>query len=163
MMLLAAETAAPGWAHLVGLMIAATIAFLGVWTHRWWMDYRGLSPTPPEGHEIDVTPGETVVSDDDDTDLDTTDDTDWEGRRIVTLADGSRVVRYRHHALDVADDEIDVDLEDEEKETREETADRLVRGGGNYADWVREIMNTHDVSESTAKRDIERARDRIDA
>jgi hypothetical protein len=164
-MLLAAETADPGWAHLVGLMIAATIAFLGVWTHRWWMDYRGLSPTPPEDGEIDVTPGETVVSDDDDTDLDTTDDTDWEGRRIITMADGSRVVRYQHHAVDVADAAIDVDPEgDPEEETREEMADRLLplieAERCRYSDAVRELMGAFNIGEATAKRAIRDARER---
>jgi hypothetical protein len=161
-MLLAAETADPGWAHLVGLMIAAAIAFVGVWTHRWWMDYRGLSPTPPEDGEIDVTPGETVVSDDDDTDLDTTDDTLPEGR--YRMADGSILVRAWRppHAGDI-DLELDEPDGTEDEETREETAERLVAGGGSYADWVREIMNAHDVSEATAKRAIRDARDRLDA
>lgn len=158
-MLLAAETADPGWAHLVGLMIASVIAFLGVWTHRWWMDYRDPSPTPPEDDETDVTPGETYDLTPDDTTDDTEADTGWWGRRI-RLADGSMMVR-QPDALDVADDEIDVDLGDEE--TREEMADRLVAGGGSYADWVREIMGAFDVSEATAKRAIRDARDRIDA
>jgi len=39
-------------------------------------------------------------------------------------------------------------------------ADRLVREGGSYADWVREILNWHNVAESTAKRDIKQARER---
>jgi hypothetical protein len=161
-MLLAAETADPGWAHLVGLMIAATIAFLGVWTHRWWMDYRGLSPTPPGGDDTDVTPGETVVSDDDDTDPDTFDDTLPDGR--YRMMDGSILVRAWRppHTGDI---DLDLDEPDglEDEETREEMADRLVGGGGSYADWVREIMNAHDVSEATAKRAIRDARDRLDA
>jgi hypothetical protein len=159
-MLLAVEAATGrGWGHLVGLAIGTVIAVLAYGTVQWWREYRGLSPTPPDGDEIDVTPGETGDLTPDDTTDDTEADTGWWGRRI-RLADGSIVVR-QPHAPDVTDDEIDVDLEEEE--TREETADRLVAGGGSYADWVREIMNTHDVSESTAKRDIERARDRIDA
>jgi hypothetical protein len=164
-MLLAAETQDPGWAHLVGLMIASAIAFIGVWTHRWWMDYRGHSPTPPDGDEIDVTPGET----DDLTPDDTTDDTDrkqWWWRERVPQPDGSILVRPWHgHAADspVEDDEIDLDLEGGEEETREEMADRLVAGRGNYADWVREIMNAFNVSEATAKRAIRDARERIDA
>jgi hypothetical protein len=163
-MLLAVEAATGrGWGHLVGLAIGTVIAVLAYGTVQWWRDYRGLSPTPPDEDETDVTPGETVVSDDDDTDLDTADDTDWEGRRIITTADGSRVVRYRHHALDVADDGLEDEEVEEGEETRDEMADRLVAGRGNYADWVRELMGAFDISEATAKRAIRDARDRIDA
>jgi hypothetical protein len=159
-MLLAVEAATGrGWGHLVGLAIGTVIAVLAYGTVQWWRDYRGLSPTPPDEDETDVTPGETDDLTPDDTIGDTTPDTGWWGQRI-RLADGSIVVR-QPHALDVADDDIDVDLEDEE--TREEMADRLVAGGGSYADWVREIMGAFDVSEATAKRAIRDARDRIDA
>lgn len=156
-MLLAADAAAPGWAHLVGLLIAAAIAVLGIGTHQWRLSLQDPSPTPPQDGEEDVTPGETYDPDTDDTTRDTADDTGWWGQR-VRLPDGSTVVR-QHRALDDVVDEPD----DEDEETREEMADRLVREGGAYTGWVRELMGAHDVSESTAKIEIRKARQRIGA
>jgi hypothetical protein len=159
-MLLAAEAASPGWAHLVGLGVAVTIAVVAISLHQWWDERFGPSPTPPDDDDIDVTPGETQVSDDDDTDFDTDDDTLPEGR--YRLTDGSILVRaWQPPRSDV---DVDLELDDpDEDETREEMADRLVAGGGSYADWVREIMGAFDVSEATAKRAIRDARDRVDA
>jgi hypothetical protein len=162
-MLLAVEAATGrGWGHLVGLAIGTVIAVLAYGTVQWWREYRGLSPTPPDVDEIDVTPGEPVVSDDDDTGLDTFDDTLPDGRYRMT--DGSILVRAWRppHAGDI---DLDLDEPDglEDEETREEMADRLVVGGGSYADWVRELMGAFDISEATAKRAIRDARDRIDA
>jgi hypothetical protein len=151
----AVEAAPAGWAHLVGLLIAAGIAVLAVGTHQWRMSLRDPSPPPLEGPDTDVTPGETWVSDDDDTGLDTVDDTLPEGR--YRMPDGSILVRRWQPPAD-----IDLDLDDEgEDETREEMTDRLVAGGGSYADWVREIMGAFDVSEATAKRAVRDARERI--
>ncbi len=154
-MLLAVAAESGSWAHLIGLLAAAAVAFVAVGTHQWWMHYRDPSPTPPDGADIDVTPGETDDLTPDDTGGDTAPDTGWWGRR-VRLPDGSVVVRQPDAV--VADDDIDVGLEDEE--TREDMADRLVAGGGSYADWVREIMGAFDVSEATAKRAIREARER---
>lgn len=155
MLYAATEAAArPGLAHLGGLLAAIVFAALLIGAHQIVTGRVDHSPPPPDGDDTDMTPGETG----DLTPDDTTGDTGWWGRR-VRLPDGTLVVRQ--HAADVLDDEIDVDLEDEE--TREEMAERLVLGGGSYADWVREIMNAHDVSEATAKRAIRDARDRIDA
>jgi|GEM_PF-4179427 hypothetical protein len=149
----AVEAAPAGWAHLVGLLVAAGIAFLAVATHQWRMSLRDPSPPPLEGPDTDMTPGETGDLTLDDTD----DDTLPEGR--YRMPDGSILVRRWQPPAD-----IDLDLDDEgEDETREEMADRLVAGGGSYADWVREIMGAHDVSEATAKRAIREARDRADA
>lgn len=151
--MLAAEAAPAGWAHLVGLLAAAGIAFLAVATHQWRMSLRDPSPPPLEGPDTDVTPGETGDLTPDDTD----DDTLPEGR--YRMPDGSILVRRWQPP-----DDLDLDLDDvDEDETREEMADRLVAGGGSYADWVREIMGAHDVSEATAKRAIREARDRADA
>ena len=152
-----AEASGRGWAHLVALLIAAGVAVIVVSAHRHWDLIRNPSPTPPGGAEIDVTPGETDDLTPDDTGGDTAPDTGWWGRR-VRLPDGSVVVRQPDAV--VADDDIDVGLEDEE--TREDMADRLVAGGGSYADWVREIMGAFDVSEATAKRAIREARERAD-
>jgi len=149
----AVEAAPAGWAHLVGLLVAAGIAFLAVATHQWRMSLRDPSPPPLEGPDTDMTPGETGDLTLDDTD----DDTLPEGR--YRMPDGSILVRRWQPPAD-----IDLDLDDEgEDETREEMADRLVAGGGSYADWVREIMGAHDVSEATAKRAIRETRDRTDA
>lgn len=150
--MLAAEAAPAGWAHLVGLLIAAVIAFLAVATHQWRMGLRDPSPPPLEGPDTDMTPGETGDLTPDDTD----DDTLPEGR--YRMPDGSILVRQWRPPAD-----IDLDLDEGEDETREEMADRLVAEGGSYADWVREIMGAHDVSEATAKRAIREARDRADA
>lgn len=154
-MLLAVAAESGSWAHLIGLLAAVAVAVMGVGTHQWWMHYRDPSPTPPDDADIDVTPGETDDLTPDDTDGDTAPDTGWWGRR-VRLPDGSIVVRQPDAV--VADDDIDVDLEGEE--TREDMADRLVAGGGSYADWVRGIMGAFDVSEATAKRAIREARER---
>lgn len=148
--MLAADAAQPaGWAHLVALAVAILIAVLCVSGHQWWMGERDPSPTPPDEDGTDLTPGETG----DLTPDDTTDDTGWWGRRI-TLADGSRVVRYR------PDSDYDDEPNDDQEETRDEMADRLVASGGRYSDAVREIMNAYDCSESTAKRAIAAAQER---
>lgn len=156
--MLAADTAPAGWAHLVALVVGLLIAALGVGAHQWWMDGHP-SPTPLWSRPKALAPGETYDTDTDDTDFDTADDTELEGRRIITLPDGSRVVRYVSYA---ADEELDE--EDEDSETREETADRLVQlieeERCRYSDAVSEIMNSFDVSESTAKRAIDEARKR---
>lgn len=173
-MLLAAEAARGGWAHLVALLVAVLVAVVAINTHQWWTKIYNPSPPPPEDDEIDVTPGETDDPDPDDTDDDTPDDTEQEGRRIVTLADGSRVVRYVSRAPadpDDPDDNWNILGDDEPDEgaveTREEMADRLLplieAERCSYSDAVREIMNAHDVSETTAKRDIRNAKERVGA
>jgi hypothetical protein len=155
-MLLAVAAESGSWAHLVALLIAAGLAVLAVGTHQWWMEYRDPSPPPLDGPDTGVTPGETWVSDDDDTDPDTDDDTLPEGR--YRLPDGSILVR-RWHPPD--DTDVDLDLDDDPGETREEMAARLVADRAGYADAVREIMGAHDVSEATAKRAIRDARERL--
>jgi hypothetical protein len=164
MMLFAMAPAGPdeGLAWLIGLLIAAFIGVLAIGGHQWWMDQHGPSPTPPWARPKALTPGETDDTDPDDTDFDTV----LEGRRIITLADGQRVVRY--FSLGPAEDEREEDEpvdEDEPEETRDEMADRLVplieAERCRYSDAVREIMNAFDVSESTAKRDLAKASERI--
>jgi hypothetical protein len=158
-MLMAADAQPAGWAHLVGLLVALLIASLAVGAHQWWTDGRP-SPTPPWSRTKALPPGETRDTGPDDTDFETADDTEFdtgEGRRIVTLPDGSRVVRYYSYA---ADDLDDPEGEFEEDETREEMADRLVASRCRYSDAVKEIMNSFDVSESTAKRAIGEAQRR---
>lgn len=157
-MIFAADAASPaGWAHLVGLLVALAVGALAVGAHQWWLD--GMpSPTPPWARGNALPPGETDDTDPDDTGFDTADDPPAGGRRVVTLPDGTRVVRYVSHIID------DPGEDEEEEESREEMADRLdalIRQGRcRYSDAVAEIMNAFDCSESTAKRALAEAKTR---
>ncbi|MBB4749112.1 hypothetical protein [Actinoplanes lobatus] len=163
-MLLAAAPAAgtdEGFGWLIAMLIAALVAVLAIGGHQAWMDQHGPSPTPPWARRSRVTPGETREPDPDDTDFDTEDEPDEWGppwARRIRMADGSVLVRGQSHA-DQGDEE-EPDADEEQEETREEMADRLIRIRCRYSDAVREIMAAFDVSESTAKRAIAAAQER---
>ena len=166
-MLAAAAQPDEGWGKLLAMLGALAVAWLATELHQRWMARGDHSPTPPGPRPISGPPAETDDPDTDDTD----DPGSWWGSRI-RLADGSVLVRRAaavwrtgSHQLPEDDDQADVDEvlvdELEEGETREETADRLVQLRCRYADAVREIMAAHDVSESTAKRDLAAAQKRL--
>ncbi|MER7164479.1 hypothetical protein ABT336_00150 [Micromonospora sp. NPDC000207] len=140
-MTIAAAEASRGWGGpaALGIALAAFLIVMGIVEHR--KASGALSPNEGDTPGVRVNRQVSEVSDTDDTEP----DTGWWGR-IATV--GGRRVR-------VVDEDLDNDVdEDDEPLTIEETIEELLDRDVPYARIVEQVMDEHEVSESTAKRRI---------
>lgn len=148
MITLAAQDAPRGWGGPIALLVAAAIFVAYATLLDAWQRRREVhSPTEGDAPGVRVTPQARSVSDTDDTEP----DTGWWGRIVVR--NGKRI-RASGPAVEVVDEELDLALE----ETLEDAIARMEDEGVAYMEIVRQVMDEHRVSESTAKRAIREVR-----
>ncbi len=168
----AATTPAPGAAHVVALLVAASFAYLVMTTvQRYFPSSVGRSPTPRRKGSKSVS---RAVSAPDDTDEPIEDDTEddhaesWRGRTLLANG-GWRVARFIPSSLRPAE-VVDVALDDEpavdepaprlgSRARRAARADEYtsIDSTMTYTDAYLALMDEFGISESSAKRDLREA------